>query len=834
MANFLSTKPREDERDIQPNELLLEILRQEFPDNPIYQQGRLLQDDQPDPVVEQIIIPEFQRPSRSSRNVLNCNVSAEEHVNYKMRRFIPSVDNDTLDDLLDDEWETFIDDEIPSIDIDEDVTDNIFLINPVNPLIPLDYHDAYLTKGPQQIPETGNVDEIFCVFYIRNNIAYPIPNYKTLEVMLVERKLTYNDIKEASNEQLATFDMSFDGITEIANEEVNAFAEFNARAVTDRSSEWNRDVRYKSGYKQGEPFKRDPGDYYDVSSNSYFEKVYQTQTLLEGFRTRFEGRMVILTWPVDAAGNLDTGEFDALIQNEDTNPLNDLITSVRIMTNGYWKQVTDAEVFRAYAYTNNISLRGFIDEPPVSVNGVYETDDRYQVAGYINQLVQAGGIIPLQAENVDSNTRNGDDIVWNSFPHIIEADRMDVIEYQNYINNYSNASAPFDIENLNLYEPEGSIKYYDEVRLAELEDQLLQQSQIDSIIPIIYDKFEEASAVLSNTLQTLNSTQRSLANIVEETIGLGDESDLLSIVLSQDKWKYVKRIRNGLKTKESENSLFKLIEKSGRVTAELSREEEDDVAGNWCRVPEIQSSLADDIESVESVAQNAATYGAAAATSAVIGSVGVPLLTALPGLGAAFAVFKVAKGYATSIANDNEYALPRRFDNTRNNLLMRDDKFVIQCLANAMNDKNNPNRTLLSEYSTNMSIYQRAVEIDERKEELRTLYNQVAGDFDQILTRIQEADNIDTFRSILDDINVIININAELSALAVEITTFTNAVEITTTKFVKDIYKSIQQLRQRVQNVGNTKKFGIEWPASAAAIVKRYVPGATFDNYLPE
>ena len=246
MANFLSNKSSQEVRDIQPNDILLEIMRKEFPDNPTYQEGRLLQSKQPAKELQEIVPPEFDRPSRNSRNVLQCNVSREEHIEYTMRRVIPTVDTDTLDDLLDDEWETFIEDEVPIVTLETDPTNNIFLINPVNPLTPVDYHDAYLTRGPQTIPESGNVEEVFCVFYIRNNIAYPIPNYKTLEVMLVERGLTYSDINEATSEQLRQFDMSFDGETSIANETVDPFGEFTARAVVDRSTECTNRVRFDS------------------------------------------------------------------------------------------------------------------------------------------------------------------------------------------------------------------------------------------------------------------------------------------------------------------------------------------------------------------------------------------------------------------------------------------------------------------------------------------------------------------------------------------------------------------------------------------------------------
>jgi hypothetical protein len=51
---------------------------------------------------------------------------------------------------------------------------------------------------------------------------------------------------------------------------------------------------------------------------------------------------------------------------------------------------------------------------------------------------------------------------------------------------------------------------------------------------------------------------------------------------------------------------------------------------------------------------------------------------------------------------------------------------------------------------------------------------------------------------------------------------------------LEDIYKSIEYFRQRVyDDLGKKGKFGIQWPESAKAIINSYLPGKTFDNYLP-
>jgi hypothetical protein len=48
------------------------------------------------------------------------------------------------------------------------------------------------------------------------------------------------------------------------------------------------------------------------------------------------------------------------------------------------------------------------------------------------------------------------------------------------------------------------------------------------------------------------------------------------------------------------------------------------------------------------------------------------------------------------------------------------------------------------------------------------------------------------------------------------------------------MYDAIENFRKIVyDNVGSRNKFGIQWPESAKAIINTYLPGRTFDNYLP-
>ena len=83
----------------------------------------------------------------------------------------------------------------------------------------------------------------------------------------------------------------------------------------------------------------------------------------------------------------------------------------------------------------------------------------------------AGAIESLEAFDGDNPTLNSQDIpmpVWNDFPHInSEVDKLDYDEYIAYWES-TNQGNPFDIEYMEPYEPEGSIRYYSIGETAEL------------------------------------------------------------------------------------------------------------------------------------------------------------------------------------------------------------------------------------------------------------------------------------------------------------------------------------------------------------------------------
>ena len=353
------------------NQALLNIMQSEFPDDPIYSQGLLTQQQSLDAASQALTAnPAELGPEavRNDRGVVNISTSITQHVKYTLDKTYPSVDEDTIDELLDDEFEFFVDDATQPVP----ATSGEFLINAEIELNPPDFHDAYITRGPSELQRRANelgdqeeaVRSTFCVYYIDNDIAYPIPNYKTLEVMLVERGKTYSAIREATEEDRVNYDMTLEGNfvgDQTPTNDPNPIEEFQFRQMIDRTIDWTPRVRYDSGYRPQAPFLRDPGDYvvpntdngangpsslryspgnefslngqdfigyYHINGSEYIQgqplsdslidqgvdpvtlrvvkplytvryapPVFLRQTIRERLRDKFEGKMVIAAWP---------------------------------------------------------------------------------------------------------------------------------------------------------------------------------------------------------------------------------------------------------------------------------------------------------------------------------------------------------------------------------------------------------------------------------------------------------------------------------------------------------------------------------------------------------
>lgn len=293
--NQFSNRPGEssgiDEREIIVRELL-----KEFPNDPLLQQGILSPEQTPEfkPVTDIA-----KRNTASGLLEIDADVNAV-YAEYSLSKLLPGLDEEQLDDALDDEFATFIINE-PGAGLPLPIVSGLFFITTAPPG---DYHDMYIQYGVERIPAmmASGMDEdaiqrnLFCVWYIERGKARPIPNYKTLEVMLVERNTTYDSISVATADDILQYDLRLDGRYEqytLLDENGNTLPpptfidELTVRQVINRSHEWNYKIRYLSGYRPGKTFNasiaslgasflRDPADYVrpaETRATSYFETI---------------------------------------------------------------------------------------------------------------------------------------------------------------------------------------------------------------------------------------------------------------------------------------------------------------------------------------------------------------------------------------------------------------------------------------------------------------------------------------------------------------------------------------------------------------------------------
>ena len=288
---FTERPDAEDEfaNEINTKEFISKYLLEEFPNDPVLLTGRLSEEEELPPMPVKALA---NRNKATSLLEIDADVSAS-YAEYNINKMVPGVDDEELDEILDDEFEFYLDP--TDTGFRAPARSGIFLLSVELDDRPFDFHDGYMTSGPENIPNfiaSGMEDDqlltsIFCVWFIERDIARPIPNYKTLEVMLVERGLTYDDITEASEEDMLEFDMRLDGrFKNYPEEDVNGerlptptiFDEFISKSIIDRSRKWNPTIRFKSGYTPGESstgavFLRDPGDYIKPSPMR-FEATY--------------------------------------------------------------------------------------------------------------------------------------------------------------------------------------------------------------------------------------------------------------------------------------------------------------------------------------------------------------------------------------------------------------------------------------------------------------------------------------------------------------------------------------------------------------------------------
>ena len=815
MANnrFTNRTTKKENTDINLQELLLTNMQREFPDDAIYQSGNLTATSITNTIVGTPPTPrKIELESRNDLNILSVVSGSMRYVEYKIDKYYPTITEDDLDELIDDEWEYFI-----RQNILRPVTQTgLFLINTEIELNPVDFHYAYIARGPAQINSRvangESLEEVvrttFCVFYVENGVALPIPNYQTLEVLLVERGLTYDAIREATAEQIAQFDMTLDGSfigDRTATRPADALEEFEFRQVLDRSRDWNYRVRFDSGYRPKAPFQRDPGDYLkpvgyqgdtgttdlylaDDPLDLFFDLVFQKQTYKEKLREKYEGKMIVGLWPV-GGDTFDQNYVDGFTSNIISDGLPYL---VRIMINGFWKQVIDDEVFRLYANINNFDITSlapralrspytnFIENSPDGADFI--SGER----GFINLLVQNGGIDALQ----------GFSTIWSDFPHIVEADRLDINEYKEYIDNYSNSNNVFDIDYLKPYEPAGSTAYYPTTRILALQQQVTLQQEIEALRASILEYWPVLASQVASLDLIANSLPANYNVIFNEKFG--SNSPLYKIITTSDRYKYIKKKRNGFKVKDDRSNLLEMFERNERISAGAfnNPNDADRIVGvsNWGRV--------------WSRTSNTNFTAAEIIMASIFPQYGIVLLLET----------------LNDLDNIGENELPRNTVNGRKRGLMKDSNYAKGMVASE-----------LAASLQNLDLLNRTTQADDLIVELREAIAEAKDFIIEIDDLIVRADSITEFQDIYTRIIVL---NTTLSSFNDDGLAFCDQVRADIDSVFKvhldRLYKGVQYFRQRVHDeIGNRSKFGIEWAPSARAIIEQYLPGKTFDNYLP-
>lgn len=881
---------------IDNNDIVLKILKDEFPDDHFFAQNTLGPGSADDQALEQdpslALLPDA---SRNTKNVLTLSTERDEYTKYELAKTFPTADEDDLDDIIDEEWEYFEDlDDSPVVEISDVKASGLFLV--ASEMALRDVHDLYINNGPQTI-ETSDDDitnRVFCVFFVRNGVAYAIPTYKTLEVMLVERGETYDVIQEATAEQMKEFDLLIDGKGDEDN--MSPLDEFRNRTYTVRDSDWSTETRFRSGYIPIAPFVRDPGDYIkpeglrnttgrdvvDEDGNTievdqyfeedpgdrYFDQVFQKQTYKEKLREKFEGKMVIADWP--APYKNEEVNMDTEIVSDDA------VLNLRMMINGHWKFVNDGSVMKLYAYLNDYNISSFI-----------QGSGRYGTNGYIQLLIDAGGCTVVQAADgvskqndvLGGNSDIGLEVepLWNAFPHIVDADDdglkgVDRLEYQEYLDNFTNGGAPFDIEHLKPYEPAGSIQYYPKQQYQDLIAQSIQQGQIDVIKEQIYESWPQVASLVQNTKTQFDAAIRNTPTMSEYvTTKLGPEGPLYKIMLSKEgNWKFVKKKSNSLKVKDSHKRLFKLCSKKLRIKTSLNENEEETLVSKYKWMKTVHrdkfaawasEGAADEVAAVAAAAagpgvvlagaissaaalaaSTAAAAAAAAATSAALAAAGftisaglaagapvvvvsTPSVGALLGsmltnpitliAGAAIGTFYLID-WAMGEVTADEYDLPPwRF--------MEEEEYLQSCIFNEIDSFVAGFKLAADAADTHMPYVSSLV---------NNTYDQMLL-FDTALLQAQSVEEFSELHTYLlaiqdlcDDIND--------SGICASIISLRTEIDIYVADQLKRQYNAIQFLRKKVNRDTNSKKYGIVWPKGPQNILNEHVPGLTFDNHLPE
>jgi len=132
-------------------------------------------------------------------------------------------------------------------------------------------------------------------------------------------------------------------------------------------------------------------------------------------------------------------------------------------------------------------------------------------------------------------------------------------------------------------------------------------------------------------------------------------------------------------------------------------------------------------------------------------------------------------------------------------------------------------------------LYTNAITADQLIVTLRAAAVDIRNALNNLDERIATAEGIGEFNTILSDLMVIQQAVDSYNSTAMPVITSAKLVIDTYAKQqMQKYYTAIQYVRQKVYSevlVNNSR--GIQWPDSSRAIVNKYLPGKTFDNYIP-
>ena len=900
----MNTTTEETTDEVNRDRVLLEIMREEFPNDEFYSQGRLTPGSPGEqaqrglnPTTRQVI-EELRITKRNPEGVAQFEARKQIYESYNLTKAYPTIDEDDLDEILDEEWITFQDpdgDE-EAVPIVKRKRSGLFLTS--KEWRKDDIHHLYISAGPHTLDDGAiDIESIFCVFYILNGRARPVPNYKTLEVMLVERGMRYDAIRMATAKELGEYDMKLDGQDtqtvygagdpeyEGAEEYQSAFDEYLDRAMPDLSVEWNEEMRYRSGYRPLKPFVRDPGDYIKPQSqrrvggripedeegnplpadllakfdpdDHYTDQVFLRQTYREQMRAKYEGKIVISRWP---SPYHDPGEVDQdnpppgpteLASDEEVTQgteirADDYVQGVRFMMLGHWKQVRSNPALRLYATKQDVDLSRY--EPQVTISGAdglplgfdeaYEAGEgRYGRIGLVNLLREAGAIDVLEHTNDDPHP------VWITFPHIVEADTdgipgMNLDEYIEYLDYYSNGGMPFRNEYLEPYEPAGSIKYYDAEGYQDLVQQAIMQEQIDVVKDAIMEIFPSLAAKTEQMKMSFDSLPTNYINYANKM--MGDGGPLYKIMFSKSgKFKYKKKRGwpyDDIKTKDESKAFFTLMKRLGRLRNNMNEDTEKKIVSKdnhkWMRSVArdkfaswmnmgggmdssnypVEGPLAPEIQRARDAADNAFTSFSLQPVALGITFVSMLALANPIGFvaGLAFALVDLIVGEVP----DGRYIFPPwRF--------MKDNWYVKGCIYRGNEDSMN-------------DLYAKSAQADSYMPWLRETINRLNGQMFMIDEMMALANSVEDFEEIFEGLLAMQNLFTvlETGGLLDYVHNLRRDIDSFVADQLKRQYNAIQYIRKKCHsNVGNKEKFFITWPSGPQEVLNEYVPGLTFDNY---